>query len=137
MVDTANNPTIPGVEVIDHREPVGSTPPTSNWLLDTGSSITMVGQDMAAAIGINTATEVPTTTVQVMGIGSNSELTFNGYTIDKLVVPLIGGNQLVFNDIVVFVPGAGALPANLPGILGMNLLGQSISGTDADGRPAE
>ncbi len=129
-VTNADNPTIPGVEVIDHREPVGSTPPTSSWLLDTGSSVTMVGQDMAAAIGINLATETPAATVQVIGVGSNSTLTFNGYTVDKLVVPLIGGNQLVFNDIVVFVPSAGALPANLPGILGMNLLGQSFSGTD-------
>ena len=129
----ATNPTIPGVEVIDHREPVGSTPPTSSWLLDTGSTVTMIGRDMAAAIGINLATEVPATTVQLMGVGSTGMLTFNGYMVDELVVPLVGGDQMVFNDIIVFVPGVGVLPADMPSILGMNLLGQSFSGTDAYG----
>ena len=129
-VTTATNPTIPGVEVVDHREPAGSTPPTSNWLLDTGSSVTMVGQNLAAQIGINTATETPAATVQVIGIGSSGTLTFNGYMVDKLVIPLAGGNTLAFNNVVVFVPSAGALPANLPGILGMNLLGESFSGED-------
>ena len=85
---------------------------------------------MAAAIGINLATETPAATVDVMGIGNSGTQTFNGYQVDELVVPLTGGNQMVFHDIIVFVPNAGALPANLPGIFGMNLISQSFSGQD-------
>jgi hypothetical protein len=125
-VNTAKNPMIPGVQVLDHR---GQSAATS-WLFDTGGSVTMVGRNLATAIGINLDTESPVSTVDVMGIGSSGTLTFNGYRIDNLVVPLTGGSQLDFTNIVVYVPGAGALPADLPGIFGMNLLGQSFSGVD-------
>ena len=42
---------------------------------------------------------------------------------------MTNGDELIFKDITVFVP-AGDLPADLPGIFGMNLLNNSFSGVD-------
>ena len=129
---TSTNPTIPGVQVIDSRKPANQQSAPSSWLFDSGAAVTMVGRDLATAIGINLNTETPVTTTTVMGIGGDLR-TINGYQVQKLVVPLTGGDQLVFDNIVVFVPGAGDLPADLPGILGMNLLNKSFSGVDEMG----
>jgi autotransporter-associated beta strand protein len=129
---TSTNPTIPGVQVIDSRKPANQQSAPSSWLFDSGAAVTMVGRDLATAIGINLNTESPVTTTTVMGIGGDLR-TINGYQVQKLVVPLTGGDQLVFDNIVVFVPGVGDLPADLPGILGMNLLNKSFSGVDEMG----
>ena len=126
---TSTNPTIPGVQVIDSRKPANQQSAPSSWLFDSGAAVTMVGRDLAGAIGINLATETPVATTTVMGIGGDLR-TINGYQVQKLVVPLTGGDQLVFDNIVVFVPGVGDLPADLPGILGMNLINKSFSGVD-------
>ena len=46
------------------------------------------------------------------------------------MLPLGNGDELVYEDIVIFVPEAGALPADLPGILGSNLWNASYEGDD-------
>lgn len=135
-VSTAANPMIPGVKVVDHRKPADEQPGASSWLFDTGGSITIVGENMAKAIGIDTATETPVTTVDVAGIG-DAVRTFLGYRVDSLIVPLNGSSELIFENLVVFVPEPGmGLPADLPGIFGMNLIGQSFT-YDADGFPLD
>lgn len=115
-VSTSTNPMIAGVKVA-----IGTASNTSDWLFDTGGSITIIGQDMASGLGIDLAH--PETTIEVIGIGS-LQRTFYGYHVDSLTVPMTGGDELVFQNIMVFVPEEGILPANLPGIFGMNLLGQ-------------
>ena len=126
---TSTNPTIPGVQVIDSRKPANQQSAPTNWLFDSGAAVTMVGRDLATAIGIKLSTETPVATTTIMGIGGDLR-TINGYQVQELVVPLTGGDQMVFRNIVVFVPGAGDLPADLPGILGMNLINKSFSGVD-------
>ena len=131
---TSTNPTIAGVRVVNSRKPTSQQSAPSNWLFDSGAAVTMVGRDLATAIGINLNTETPVATTTIMGIGGDIR-TINGYQVQKLVIPLTGGDQLVFNNIVVFVPGAGDLPADLPGIFGMNLINKSFSGMDELGNP--
>ncbi len=126
---TSTNPTIPGVQVIDSRKPANQQSSPSNWLFDSGAAVTMVGRDLATAIGINLSTDTPVATTTIMGIGGDIR-TINGYQVQELILPLTGGNQLVFDNVVVFVPGVGDLPADLPGIFGMNLLNKSFSGVD-------
>ena len=65
----------------------------------------------------------------VLGIGGDIR-TINGYEVDSLTVPQTDGSKLIFRDIVVFVPNVGDLPADLPGIFGMNLINSSFSGID-------
>jgi autotransporter-associated beta strand protein len=131
---TSTNPTIPGVQVIDSRKPANQQSAPSSWLFDSGAAVTMVGRDLATAIGINLSTETPVATTTILGIGGDVR-TINGYQVQELAIPVTGGDQLVFNNIVVFVPGTGDLPADLPGILGMNLLNKSFSGFDDWGDP--
>jgi autotransporter-associated beta strand protein len=131
---TSTNPTIAGVRVIDSRKPTSQQSAPSNWLFDSGAAVTMVGRDLATAIGINLNTETPVATTTIMGIGGDIR-TINGYQVQQLILPLTGGDQLVFNNIVVFVPGTGDLPADLPGIFGMNLINKSFSGMDELGSP--
>jgi autotransporter-associated beta strand protein len=131
---TSTNPTIAGVQVIDSRKLPSQQSAPSNWLFDSGAAVTMVGRDLATAIGINLNTETPVATTTIMGIGGDIR-TINGYQVQELVLPLTGGDQLVFNNIVVFVPGVGDLPADLPGIFGMNLINKSFSGVDDLGSP--
>jgi len=84
----------------------------------------MIGRDMAASLGIDLNSD-PVTTTTVIGVG-NTERTLFGYNVDSLTVPLTNGDDLVFKNIVVFVPEEGALPADLTGIFGMNLLNQTF-----------
>ena len=124
-VSTSTNPMIPNVTLTR-----GSTPYTSDWLFDTGAAVTIVGRDMATSLGLLSQPVVAET--QVIGIGGEMR-TINGYQVDSLNIPQIDGTSLLFQDIVVFVPGEGDLPADLPGIFGMNLLNSSFSGTSLEG----
>ena len=125
-VSTSTNPVIPGVTLTLN----GTTAPqTSDWLFDTGAAVTMVGRDIATTLGLLNQPVVAQTTV--LGIGGDVR-TINGYEVSSLTVPQTNGDPLVFRNIVVFVPGVGDLPANLPGIFGMNLLNSSFSGVDQD-----
>jgi len=135
-VDVSKNPMIPNVRVVDARQSPGEQSPPTEWLLDTGGSVSIVGEDLARAIGIDLDNEVPTQLVDVIGVGGEQR-TFFGYNVDELIVPLTGSDELIFEDIVLFVPESGALPADLPGIFGMNLIGQSFSMQDAFGFPSD
>ena len=90
----------------------------------------MMGRNLASSLGIDVNSPGVTSTT-VLGIGGDMR-TFQGYNVDQLAVPTSNGGELVFNNIVVFVPGSGDLPADLPGIFGMNLINNSFSGLEAD-----
>jgi hypothetical protein len=122
-VSTSTNPTIQNVKLV-----LGENDITSTWLFDTGASVSMIGRDMAASLGIDLSSD-PVTSTTVMGVG-NVERTLDGYHVDKLIVPLASGDELVFKDVVIFVPEEGAMPADLSGIFGMNLLNQSFANTE-------
>lgn len=121
-VNTSTNPMIDGVTVnrIDNNGELESS--SGQWLLDTGASLTMMGAKMANELGIFKQ-DIPDSSVAVTGVGSGT-LSLSGYNVESLTIPLIGGDQLTFNNITIFVSWDG-LPVDLPGILGMNLLGQS------------
>ncbi len=125
-VDVDYNPVIPDMRIIDARKPAGQQSEARDWLLDTGASTTIIGRNYAAEIGIDLDNETPVQTIQVTGVGGQIREMY-GYEVDGIVMPLINGDEVIFDDVVVFVPEAGALPADLTGILGMNLLGKSYS----------
>lgn len=120
------NPMVLGVRA---RAPGSAAVYTSDWLLDTGASTTIVSPQLATQIGINLSS-APVDTTIIFGVGDQLVI-LNGYVLAELSLPLAGGDRLVFQDAVVYVPQAGALPADLPGILGMNLFGRSFSTIDS------
>lgn len=128
-VSTSTNPMIPNVTITRGST---TTPYTSNWLFDTGAAVTMVGRNIATSLGLLNQSVVAQT--QVLGIGGDLR-TINGYEVESLSVPQTDGSALIFHDIVVFVPGVGDLPADLPGIFGMNLINSSFTQTDELGNP--
>jgi autotransporter-associated beta strand protein len=120
----STNPTIPGVVASN-----GTASASSDWLFDSGAAVTMMGRNLATSLGINLNLPGITSTT-VLGIGGT--VTFQGYEIDQLALTTSTGSKINFHDIVVFVPGVGALPAELPGIFGMNLINNSFSGVTGD-----
>ncbi len=126
-VTTGDNPLVPGVHVTYGGK---STTP-SEWLFDTGASVTMMGTDLATEIGIPWQSEDPASVILVSGVGKDStEITLSGYKVDCLIIPTADGGELTFANVIVYISTDGALPANLTGILGMNLFSQSIDYND-------
>jgi len=124
-VTTSTNPTIENVKLT-----LGGHEHTSTWLFDTGGSVSIVGRDIATSLGIDLDDEsLIVEYTPVMGVGGEDRYLL-GYLIDRLTVPLTNGDELVFENVVIHVPEEGALPADLNGIFGMNLLNQSLSGSD-------
>ncbi len=101
---------------------------TNSWLFDTGAMITIIGEDIAVSLGISTGVD-PLAVVEIGGIGS-ATVTFYGYQVDSLTIPMIGEDELIFQDVMVFATNDMSLPAGLPGVLGMNLFGQSYDPND-------
>ncbi len=114
------NPIIPDVRIIDDRNAPDAQSSAKDWLFDTGAQLTIIGRDYATEIGIDLDNETPVDSTEIGGVGGN--ITIYGYQVDELVLPVIGGDELIFHNPIVFVPEAGALPADLTGIFGMNLL---------------
>ena len=87
----STNPTVKGVGV------TLAYTSTADFLLDTGSTVTMISNSVAKAIGLldqnGTPTETPVTQTQVMGIGGTNP-TISGYTVSSLTIPLTDGTQL-------------------------------------------
>lgn len=135
-VAVADNPIIPNVGVVDSRKPAGQQSPRRDWLLDTGGAVTIVGFDYASDIGIDVSVEVPANTVELEGVGGAIRA-LNGYRVDELVLPMTSGDELIFENAIIYVPEEGALPANLPGILGINLLAPAFSQQDGLGFPSD
>ncbi len=124
------NPVIPGVQIVDSRKDPDQQSAPIEWLLDTGATVTIIGRDYASRVGIDLDNEEPLYDILVEGIGG-TQVTLFGYLVDQIVLPLSdNGGSFIFKDAVIFVPESGALPGDLPGILGMNLLGQSFSEID-------
>ncbi len=120
----STNPTVPGVVAS-----LGTASASSDWLFDSGAAVTMMGRNLATSLGINLNLPGITST-SVLGIGGT--VTFQGYQIDQVALTTATGSKIDFHNVVVFVPGVGALPADLPGIFGMNLINNSFSGVSAD-----
>jgi hypothetical protein len=118
-VNTSTNPIINGVTVKRTSGNGELQSSSGQWFLDTGASLTMMGAKMANELGIFRQ-DIPDTSVAGTGVGSGT-LSLSGYYVDSLTIPLIGGDKLTFNDILIFVSWDG-LPVDLPGILGINLL---------------
>lgn len=128
-VTVSTNPMVPDVRI---KFNAGDAGVTSDWLFDSGASVSIFGRDLAAAAGIDLVNDVPVTSVEVIGVGEVIRTLF-GYELAELVLPMSNGDEMVYEDVVVFVPEDGALPADLPGILGNNLFHPSSSGTDIFG----
>jgi hypothetical protein len=127
---------VPNVRVIDDRKPLNQQSSPSDWLFDTGASTTIIGTELAESMGIDLANEIPVGTVKVEGVGGRQRQ-LKGYRIDELIFPMINGDDLIFEDAIVFVPEVGALPADLPGIVGMNLFAPAFSEQDRIGLPTD
>jgi hypothetical protein len=121
----STNPTIPQVKLT-----LGAGSVTSDWLFDSGAAVTMMGRDLATSLGVNFSQPVSST--MVLGVGGTT--TIDGYQVDQLILSLADHSTLTFHDVVVFVPNEGDMPANLPGIFGMNLLNDAFSSMDDTGR---
>lgn len=135
-ISVNENPIVPNVRIVDDRRAPDEEAPAIDWLFDTGASTTIIGTDYAEAIGINLGTESPVNTVRVEGVGG-SRRELKGYRVDELIFPMTNGDELIFEDTIVYVPELGALPADLPGIVGMNLFAPSFSEQDRTGLPTD
>lgn len=124
------NPLLTGVRVRDHRKPPDQQSAPEDWLFDTGAQITIISRDYATRIGIDLVNEEPVDSTAIGGIGGQIEV--YGYYIDEIVLTSPNGDEVVFHDAIVFVPEADVLPANLPGIFGMNLLSGVLFGDELE-----
>ena len=125
-VSVGTNPVISGVQLADAAS--GMAPTTGrDWLFDTGGTVTIISKQVAQDVGLNRKSPW-VSQAQVGGVGG-SIIDIYGYEIDQLIVPSSDRGSLVFSDAVVYVVdwnNPADLPANLPGIFGMNLLHKSI-----------
>lgn len=132
-VSTSTNPIIQGVKASAGTNSAGFT---SDWLLDTGASVSIVTPALAEQIGIDTNSE-PAIQIQIFGVGDQI-VTMDGYELNSLSLPLTTGDHLVFNNPIVFVPETNNLPSSLTGVLGMNLLDPSFDTLDqSTGQPLD
>jgi autotransporter-associated beta strand protein len=113
-----DNPVVNGVTALGPN----GTAVANNWLFDSGAQFTIISPTYAQQLGIN----MNDYTVQIQGEGVGSSIvTFDGFQITDIALPLSNGDRLVFNDPTVFVPVDTTLPAGLTGILGENLFMQA------------
>lgn len=137
-VTVGENPAIEGVQIIDGRKPANQQSAPQPWLLDTGGSVTIIGRDYATSVGINLDTETPVNEVTVFGIG-DSQRVLNGYHIDELKIPMANGDDLIYTNMIVYVPAdADSLPGDIGGILGVNNFAPAFETIDeGTGLPAD
>ncbi len=117
------NPVVNGVTV---RGP-NDTDVANNWLFDSGAQFSIISPTYATQLGINLSDWF--TQIQGQGVGG-STVTFDGFHLTDIALPLSNGDRLVIDDPVVFVPEGTSLPAGLTGILGENLWMQATDGLD-------
>ena len=127
-VSVADNPSVVGVTIVDSRQSSAIDPTQSmDWIWDTGGTLSVIGRDLAKnVIGIDLDTELPVATAEISGVGGDTRILF-GYMIDELILPTSTGDKLIMEDYIIYVPEEGALPADLPGILGNTFWGQTFS----------
>jgi autotransporter-associated beta strand protein len=114
------NPVVQGVTA---RGP-SAVDVANNWVFDSGAQFTIISPTYASQLGINMSDPVSTITGE--GVGG-STVTFDGFQITDIALPLSNGDRLVFDNPVVFVPVDTTLPDGLTGILGENLWMQSTN----------
>jgi hypothetical protein len=107
----------PVIQNVTARGP-SNTDVADNWIFDSGAQFTIISQSYASKLGIDLGD--PVTSVTGLGVGS-SFVTFDGYEINDIALPLSNGDRLLINDPIVFVPEDASLPAGLDAILGENL----------------
>jgi autotransporter-associated beta strand protein len=113
----------PVVEGVTARGP-SNTDVANNWVFDSGAQFTIISPTYASQLGINMSD--PTSTITGEGVGG-STVTFDGFQITDITLPLSNGDSLVFDNPVVYVPVDTTLPDGLTGILGENLWMQSTN----------
>ena len=113
----------PVVEGVTARGP-NNTDVANDWVFDSVAQFTIISPAYAAQLGINMSDPVNTITGQ--GVG-NTTVTFDGFQITDIALPLSNGDRLVFDNPVVYVPINTTLPDGLTGILGENLWMQSTN----------
>jgi hypothetical protein len=86
------------------------------YLIDTGAQLSIISSAAAEAFGLDL--DNPQTTISVQG-AAGAVHDIPGYTIDRLTIPLAGGDSLSFIDVPIYV--LDVAEGVLDGILGMNL----------------
>jgi hypothetical protein len=126
-VSHSTNPLVPGVTIVDSRQTSASDPLLAmDWLWDTGATLSVIGRDLAeSVIGIDLDNDPFETTAEISGVGGETRILF-GYRIDELILPTLTGDKFILEDYIIFVPEEGALPADLPGILGNTAWAQTF-----------
>jgi hypothetical protein len=125
------NPMIPGVRVT-----AGARHAEGDWLLDTGSAVTILSSPLARALGLVDAAgrpaRPPAFALPVGGI-SGAERSLPGFRLDRLELAAADGRTIVVEDPAVLVHDVvtttdDGVEHRLDGILGMNVLASSGSG---------
>ncbi|MHC5157001.1 MAG: aspartyl protease family protein, partial [Planctomycetota bacterium] len=91
------------------------------FMLDTGAQVTVIGDRIAARLGLNSDNK--DFDVDIEGVDGNSK-TFPGFIIDSLTIPAVG-DWLEFTNVpVVWLEISSPEGGKLDGIIGMNLFTQ-------------
>jgi hypothetical protein len=91
------------------------------FLFDTGAQLSILSTAQADALGLDVLN--PETTISVYGAGGTVQ-DIPGFTIDELVIPLIGGGTLTYSQAPIYVLDVAE---GIDGILGMNLFNYTAS----------
>jgi hypothetical protein len=127
----ARNPMIE--RIVTHR---GNAQHRGSWLLDTGAAVSIISVAQARQLGLVSAAGEPIVdrqfTLPITGI-SGGATQADGFVLDRLVVPVRGGNEIVYrnahvivHDISIVLDDGSAV--TLDGVFGLNLLLPTISG---------
>jgi hypothetical protein len=132
----------PGIMTTYHLTGNAPVSTTSSFLLDTGGSLSMISEGVALNMGVYYGDSLPDGTpvlygdddqpipnqfqVQLGGIGENSPIAA-GFYLDKLTVPTVEGDPLIYLNAPVLVlditlEDSEGNPFVLPGVFGMNYL---------------
>jgi hypothetical protein len=132
----AVNPMVRGVRAV-----AGSRSAAGDWLLDTGSAVTILSSPLARRLGLvdgrGKPLHDPDFTLPVGGIGGGQR-PLPGFRIDRLELDAEDGTTLVIDEPSILVHDVvatddGGTAHRLDGILGMNVLGVSGSGMSIAG----
>jgi len=101
---------IPGVKELNKGTLQGGK---DNFLLDTGSQLTVLSTAVAKRLGFDL--NHPQTTIDVQGVGGTE--TVKGYTLKSLVLPRTDGGTITLQNIPIYVLDVAP---GIDGIIGMN-----------------
>ena len=126
------NPLIPGITAADDGNLVTDLN-SKTLLFDTGAQLSVISTEFAMELGLDLST--PEFVNPVQG-AAGTPVTLNGYYLDELIIPVEGGDELVFMDAPVFVLD---IADGIDGIIGMNLFNTAnqmlYDPLDASGNP--